>query len=438
MKYIARNIEKELRAWQLSSEHKPLLLRGARQVGKTTTIRNFAKNFRIFVEVNFEQQEDAKAVFSGNLEPKRICQDLAVLFNTPIVEGETLLFLDEIQTCLPAISSLRFFFEQMPQLHVIAAGSLLEFALAEIPSFGVGRIDSMFMYPMSFGEFLEANNAGMLREAIQKSSPVNPLSEALHQKALDLLKRFMIIGGMPNVVSSYAEKGDLLLCQKLLDGLINSYEDDFAKYRKRITPALLKTVFRSAVNQNGNKFVIAKATQDINNQQVKIGLELLTLAGLLIPVTESAGNGIPLGAEVNPKKKKYLVFDTGIFQRINRLEIADILLKNDFEVVNKGAIAELFAGLELVKSASCYERQELFYWHREAKNSNAEVDYLIQKQGQIVPIEVKSGKKGSMQSLYLFLDSKKINTGVRTSLENFGEMDRINIYPLYAIGPLVR
>lgn len=268
MNYTTRDIERELMKWKLSNEHKPLLLRGARQVGKTTTIRNFAENFRYFVEVNFEQLEDAKAVFSGNLEPKRICQDLAVLFNTPIVEGETLLFLDEIQVCLPAISSLRFFFEQIPKLHVIAAGSLLEFALAEIPSFGVGRVDSMFMYPMSFGEFLEANNARMLRESIQNSSPANPLSEVLHQRALDLLKRFMIIGGMPKVVSSYAEKGDLLLCQKLLDGLINSYEDDFAKYRKRITPTLLKTVFRSAVNQNGNKFVIAKATQDINNQQV--------------------------------------------------------------------------------------------------------------------------------------------------------------------------
>lgn len=437
MNYFKRDIELELLNWRNSDEHKPLLIRGARQVGKTTTVRSLAKQFKHYIEVNFEQSADAALVFSGNLDPKRICQDLSVLFNTPIAEGETLLFLDEIQSCLPAISSLRFFYEQMPGLHVIATGSLLEFALAELPSYGVGRIESLFMYPMSFREFLNANNANMLQQAIASSSPLNPLSAPLHQRALEFFRRFLILGGMPKVVSLYVEKGNILLCQKQLDSLINSYEDDFAKYKQRTPVSVVREVFRSVVAQNGKKFVHAKAAQELSSWQVKVGLELLVLSGVVIPVTQSAANGIPLGAEINPKNRKYLVFDTGIFQRINRLDIADVLLRVDFEVINKGAIAELFVGLELIKSASCYQRQELYYWHREAKSSNAEVDFLVQKDGKILPVEVKSGKKGSMQSLYLFLESKKISTGVRTSLENFGVIDKIQIYPLYAVGHLV-
>lgn len=437
MKYYNRDIEIQLLSWQNEKERKPLLIRGARQVGKTATIRNFGQKFKYYIEVNFEQHRDVFSVFEGNLNPQTISLRLSALFNTPVVEGETLLFFDEIQSCLPALASLRFFYEQMPQLHVIAAGSLLEFALSELPSFGVGRIDSMFMYPMSFGEFLNATNNSLLRQLIEEASAGNPLTLALHQKALELLKIFLIIGGMPQVISFFIEKGDILLCQKQLDSLIISYYDDFAKYKKRTPVSLIREVFNQVVVQNGRKFMYSKATE-LNNIQIKTGLELLVLSGLVIPVTQSAGNGIPLGAEINPKNKKYLIFDTGIFQRINRLNIADVLIKDNLEAINKGAIAELFVGLELVKSATCYQRQELFYWHREAKSSNAEVDYLVQKEGEVIPVEVKSGTKGSMQSLFIFMESKKSGIGIRTSLENFGFMEKVHIYPLYAIGRLTR
>lgn len=436
MTYYKRDIEEELIRWKNDSERQPLLIRGARQVGKSSVVRNFSSQFKSYVEVNFEQDSDVQGIFEGNLRPKAICEQLSVLYEAAIIPGETLLFFDEIQSCLPAISSLRFFYEQYPELHVIAAGSLLEFALAELPSYGVGRVSSLFLYPFSFNEFLRAANAELLRKSIAEASPQQPLSEAIHTKALELYKQFLVLGGMPKVISSYFSGGDLLSCQRVLDGLISAYEDDFTKYKKRSSPMLIRMVFRSVVEQNGQKFVYNKALPDANHLQVKDALELLTMAGMILPITHSAANGVPLGAEINPKMRKFIIFDSGIFQRILGLKLSEVLLKNDFESINKGALAELNVGLELVKSASCYQRQNLYYWHREAKSSNAEVDYLIQLDTRIVPIEVKAGTKGSMQSLKIFMDLKNTEKGIRISQENFSTYQNIEVYPLYAVANL--
>jgi predicted AAA+ superfamily ATPase len=436
MAYCRRDVEDELVRWKNDNERQPLLIRGARQVGKSSMVRNFGSQFKSFVEVNFEQDSEVKRIFEGNLRPKSICEQLSILYETPIIAGETLLFFDEIQSCLPAISSLRFFYEQYPELHIIAAGSLLEFALAELQSYGVGRVSSLFLYPFSFGEFLRAANSELLRKSIAESSPQNPLSEAIHTKALGLYKQFLVLGGMPKVISSYFSGVDLLSCQRVLDGLISAYEDDFAKYKKRTSPLLIRMVFRSVVEQNGRKFVYNKALPDVNHLQVKDALELLTMAGMILPITHSAANGVPLGAEINPKMRKFIVFDSGVFQRILGLKLSDVLLNNDFDSINKGALAELNVGLELLKSASCYQRQSLYYWHRETKSSNAEVDYLIQIGTHILPIEVKAGTKGSMQSLKIFMDLKMTERGVRISQENFSSYQNIDVYPLYAVANL--
>jgi len=433
MIYYRRDIEAELIRWKNDNERQPLLIRGARQVGKSSVVRNLGKQFKSYLEINFEQDSEVKSIFEGNLRPKSICDKLSVLYETAIIPGETLLFFDEIQGCLPAISSLRFFYEQYPELHVIAAGSLLEFAFSELPSFGVGRVTSVFLYPFSFGEFLRAANSELLHTSIAEASPQHPLSEAIHTKALEFYKHFLLLGGMPKVISSYFSGGDLLSCQRVLDGLITAYEDDFAKYKKRASPSLIRMVFRSVVEQNGQKFVYSKALPDAKHTQVKEALELLTMAGLIIPVTHSAANGIPLGAEINPKMRKFIVFDSGIFQHILGLKLSEVLLKNDFESINKGCLAELNVGLELIKSSSCYQRHNLYYWHREAKSSNAEVDYLIQAGTQIIPIEVKAGTKGSMQSLKIFIDLKNTKKGIRVSQENFSAYQNIEVYPLYAV-----
>jgi predicted AAA+ superfamily ATPase len=435
--YLRRNIDQVLLNWSKELSRKPLLLRGARQVGKSSAVRELSKYFDNFLEVNFEEQKQVHSLFSGDLSPKELCENLSVFYNTQIVPGKTLLFLDEIQSCIPAISSLRFFYEKYPELHVIAAGSLLEFALSELPSFGVGRVRSLFVYPFSFDEFLSASGEEMLIKAKQGVSAKQPLNEVIHYKLLDYLKKFLVIGGMPEVVAKYIEEGKLLECQNILDDLIISFKADFTKYKKIVPFSRISEVFESVAQQAGGKFVFTGAATMSNYKQIKEALDLLIMAGLVIPVTHSSANGIPLGAESNSKKRKMLIFDTGVFQRLMGLNISDILFEKRFEMVNKGSIAEQYVGLELLKSSSSFQQQNLFYWQREKLNSNAEVDYLIQKQDKIIPIEVKSGKQGSMQSLFLFLKEKKSDYGIRFSLENFSVYDNIMVYPLYAVSDFV-
>jgi predicted AAA+ superfamily ATPase len=428
--YIERLIDKDLLEWSTATSRKPLLIRGTRQVGKSTAVRHLAEKFEFFIEINFDEQPQYASLFKENISIDETIEQLSLITNTNIIEGKTLLFLDEIQACLPAISALRYFNERKPNLHVIAAGSLLEFALSELPSFGVGR---MFVYPLSFTEFLGALNEKALANAILQSSANEPLNEIVHNKIKIYLKKFLIIGGMPEVVQTFISNRNLLEVQRLLDDLIISIQDDFTKYKKRIPSERVKLVFDSIVQQVGMKYRYSDQHSSLTSVQIKQVIDLLEMAGLVHPVTHSSCNGVPLGAESNIKKRKYLVFDTGIFQRMLGLDVASVLMKDDFEVVNKGNIAELFVGLELLKLKSCFEKTPLYYWHRESKNSQAEVDYVVQLQNKIVPIEVKAGTKGTMQSMFLFMDEKHSELGVRLSLENFSQYEKVRVYPLYAV-----
>jgi predicted AAA+ superfamily ATPase len=431
--YIQRKIDDVLLTWQRSSSRKPLLIRGARQVGKSTAVRNLSKQFDYFIEINFDEQPEYQNLFANTSDIGDLIEQLAIITQTEIIEGRTLVFLDEIQASLPAISKLRYFYEKKPNLHVIAAGSLLEFALSELPSFGVGRVRSLFMYPFSFIEFLGALNDKPLASMIQQSNSENPINPIFHEKLKSYFKKFLIIGGMPQAVQTYVAKGDLLEVQRILDDLIIAIQADFVKYKRQIPPTNIKSVFESIVKQVGTKFKYSNDLTSLTNPMIKQVIDLLEMAGLVYQVTHSSSNGIPLGAEANPKKIKLLIFDTGIYQRILGLDVASLLLKDDIEVINKGNIAELFVGLELLKSNDAYEKTALFYWHREAKNSQAEVDYVIQNQDFILPVEVKAGTKGAMQSMHLFMDEKKSRYGLRLSLENFTEYEKVKVLPLYAV-----
>ena len=436
--YFFRNIDAELLVWSKENDHKILLLRGARQVGKSSAVRYLGKQFEYFLEINFEEDKETRSFFEkGSLSPQPIIEQLSVKYGVPIIPGKTLLFFDEIQACIPAISSLRFFYEKIPDLHVIAAGSLLEFALEEIPSFGVGRITSMFMYPFSFYEFLNALGENLLLDTIRKANPENPLHEVIHNKTVELLKRFLVVGGMPDAVVKYVETRDLLQVQTVLNSLLLSLKNDFTKYKKRVPVLRLHEVFEAVVRQAEGKFVYEKAATQASNVQVKQALEMLIMAGLVYPVTHTAANGIPLGAEINPKFQRMFLFDIGLFQQVLGLDMSQIFVTNDFKTVNRGAIAELFVGLELIKSFSCYSPKFLYFWQREKYQSNAQIDFLIQKSEQVIPIEVKAGTQGAMQSLRWFMKEKGITKGIRTSLENFAQYENIDVYPMYAIANLI-
>lgn len=433
---INRRIDQLLLDWKNQANRKPLLLRGARQVGKSTAVQQLATHFEHFVVLNFEAQLDVQAFFEGNLDPAVICDNLSLYTNTPIVAGKTLLFFDEVQACLPAIASLRFFYEKLPDLHLIAAGSLLEFALEQLPSFGVGRVRSVFVYPLSFDEFLGGLGEHQLITLKKTASANKPLPLPFHQRLIDYFTKFLIIGGMPEAVARYAEGRSLLEVQSVLDDLLISIQADFSKYKKRVPALRLSDVFASVLAQTGGKFVFTKAAAQANFIQIKEAVQLLIMAGLVIPVTHSPANGLPLGAGADPKRRKLILLDTGLFQRGLGLNIGQLLTQNTFEAINKGAIAEMFVGLEWLKYGSPLQQEELYYWHRENPNSNAEIDYVFQQGDTILPVEIKASNKGAMQSMFRFLAEKSRPLGIRISLENFSAYPPIQVYPIYAVSTL--
>jgi predicted AAA+ superfamily ATPase len=425
--------------WKRAKNRKVLLLRGARQVGKTFIVRELAKEFKHFVEINFEKNTDVHSIFDQNLDPERICTGLSAYYNIPIIDGETLLFFDEIQSCPKAIQALRFFYESKPGLHMIAAGSLLEFALSGIASWGVGRIRSLYMYPMSFDEFLMANEEDTLIELKKDASPDNQLNPAIHGKLKEYLRYFLLIGGMPETVKTFiGNSADMKSVQNVLSDIATSYYDDFAKYKRRIPLLRLREVMNSVVSQAGGKYIYSQAGSLSNPAQAKEALDLLEMAGLVYKVYHSSGQGVPLGSGVNFKKFKCLLHDSGIFQQIAGLRITDIIIAENIDVINKGNIAEAFTGVELIKYSQVHEKNQLYYWHREKRGSSAEVDYLIEQDNQVVPVEVKSGSTGKMQSLNLFIDEKKSTKGIRISLENFSQYGKITVIPLYAVSNLIQ
>ncbi len=434
---MKREIDLHLIDWKNRKKRKPLLLRGARQVGKTYTVRKLSGRFTNLIEVNFEEQLRVHSFFEKSLNPNDIIEKLSIFYGDKIVPGETLLFFDEVQACPNAIRSLRFFCEKKPELHLIAAGSLLEFALEEIPSFGVGRIKNLFMYPLNFSELLEAAGENKLNELIQKSWPDSPIDTVFHDSLLEWLKIFQLIGGMPEVVSSYLKTKDYLQAQYVLDDLITTLTDDFSKYKKRISALNIEEVFKSIVLQSGTKFKYV-AVGEAKTETYKKALNLILKAGLAYRVYHTAAQGTPLGAQVNLKKFKIVINDCGIYQRIMGLDLAEYISVDFESMVNKGALTELFVGQELIKSQSPFIKPQLFYWHREAKSSNAEVDYVVSIGPKIIPVEVKSGRSGQMQSLHLFLKERNVEYGIRASHENFDQYGLIKTIPVYSVGKIFR
>ncbi|MBP5228684.1 MAG: ATP-binding protein [Bacteroidales bacterium] len=452
--YCERIIDRYLKEWAERSVHKPVLLRGARQVGKSTAIRHLGESFKYYVEINLERLPIYKELFKNDLDVNRIVPQMAAMYGTPIIPKETLLFIDEIQESREAIMALRFFKEDMPDLHVIAAGSLLEFALEDIPTFGVGRIHSMFMYPMSFDEFLLANGENLLLEGRNKANYNQPLPDILHNKLVELIRTYMLVGGMPESVSKWVETHDFLQCQEIQDDIISGYEADFPKYKKKVDPQLLTATMRSAAVQTTKKFVYSQVPGNYKIADVKKALNLLIKASILIPVTHTNGNGLLLGSESDNCIRKMMLLDTGLMLRLlnitmdnSKIITTQILTASASDLVNKGPVAEMLAGLELLRYLSPNIHHDLFYWVRLAKNALAEIDYLLPKDMKVLPFEVKSGVQGGMKSLWVFMREKNLSRAVRCSLENFGEFDyedskangairHVRIIPLYALSQL--
>ncbi len=439
--------------WKDNPMRKPLLLRGARQVGKSSAVRHFGKEFQFFAEVNFERHKTVKTFFQGDIDIRLIVQKIAIYINVPIEEGKTLLFLDEIQECPEAIMALRFFKEDYPGLHVIAAGSLLEFTLQELPTFGVGRIHTLFMYPMTFDEFLNANNENGLISMKKQADSQHPLDAAFHEKLIEYFRIYLLVGGMPEAVLAWIKTHNFNQCSHIQEDIILTYEDDFSKYKKRVSPDLLRTTLHGICHQPGEKITFKQISADYRSSQIREAVRLLTLAGLVIPVIATSGNGIPLDAEANEKNMKILLLDSGLLLSVLQLEgnlaqhlVELIMTGSPQDLVNKGGLVEMVAGLELLRNKPCVQRQKMFYWEKSG-NSIAEIDYLDTFHLKVTPIEIKSGTQGGMKSLWQFMREKRLTEAIRCSFENFGEFTytdpqadnaerHITIIPLYALDNL--
>ena len=451
--YIHRNIDKELIAWKDDPMRKPLLLRGARQVGKSSAVRHFGKGFQHFAEINFERHKAAKSFFVGDIDAHLIAQKIGNYINVPIEEGKTLLFLDEIQECPEAIMALRFFKEDYPELHVIAAGSLLEFTLQKLPTFGVGRIHSLFMYPMTFDEFLGANHEEGLIRMRNEANYAHPLDLAFHEKLIEYFRIYLLVGGMPEAVLAWTLTRDFNRSRSILSDIILTYEDDFSKYKKRVNPELLRATMRGICHLPGEKMSFKKISSDYRSAQIREAIRILTLAGIVTPVIASSGFGIPLDAEANEKSMKVLFLDPGLMLSVLQLEgnlsqqlIEHIMAGSPQELVNRGGLTEMVAGLELMRNKPCIQRQRMFFWEKTG-NSIAVIDYLEIHKLKITPIEIKSGTQGGMKSLWLFMREKHLTEAFRCSLKNFGEFEyvdkednnairHIHVLPLYALSKL--
>jgi len=433
---LKRSVEKEFLKWKQNSEHKPLIVRGARQIGKTYSIEQFGKNFfESVATINFEEMKEARKAFEGDLTPSLILRDLSARLKQPIIPGKTLLFLDEIQACPNALLSLRFFKEQMPELHIIAAGSLLEFILGDSRfSFPVGRVECFFMRPMSFVEFLEAKGDHAALSWLQEATPNQPIGAATHASLLRSVKEYFITGGMPEAVASFLGVQQFLELDRIHQNLLNTYESDLGKYPKSSQQKFMKRLFEAVPRLIGEHFKYAKIHPHAQSRDYLEALEVLNQTGILHQVFANSASGIPLAVQKNEKKFKLLFLDIGLLPQ----PMETIIDSEDLTLIHGGNLAEQFVGQELIAYAKPYSRSPLYYWEREKRGSEAEIDYVIEMGSQIIPIEVKAGAKGHLRSLRQFMLEKKAPLGIRISQAPLSLEGDILSIPLYMIHELPR
>jgi uncharacterized protein len=434
---MKRSALSKLLDWKTSPGRKPLIVKGARQVGKTWLVREHGRSYKRFVEINLERDPALATIFERDSDPVRIVRELSAVAGEAIEPGRTLLFIDEVQQSRAAIRAIRYFYEELPELHLITAGSLLNIALDEVPT-GVGRVSYLHLYPLSFSEYLEAAGEAQLRGLVAAQPGGEPLTQALHDRLLDHVRKYSLLGGMPAVLARFFDDGDYLACAQLQDELLQSFHDDFHKYGERANIRHLSAVFRSVPLQLGAKFKYVSVDPLIKSARLSGALDLLELSGLVHKVYHTSADGVPIAARIRSKRFKTLFLDVGLANRMLGVDLREWMTGIDVSSVHGGSLAEQLVGQELIAYGASTPLAPLTYWHREARGSAAEVDYVIQRGAEILPIEVKEGTTGSMRSLHLFLTTKPARRGIKISKMGFTDDGVVMTVPFYAIERLFR
>ena len=434
----------DLIAWAREPKRKPVIIRGARQVGKSTFVELLAKAMGLnCVTVNLERRPELAELFKSN-DPVQIIQLISLQFQQSITPNKSILFIDEIQAAPEVLASLRYFYEDLPQLHVLCAGSLLEFALEALTfSMPVGRIEYFYLGPMTFDEFLLALGEQGLLDFLMHYHMNDEIPIAIHQKLLSLLKTFLIIGGMPEAVQAYVSNQDFLMVERVKRSILDTYQDDFSKYSAVQPPYLLRSIFETIPGLIAQKIKYSQINPNVKSGIIANNIRLLAMAKIIKMVYHSSANGLPLGAQVNQKIFKLIFLDSGLLSTQLGLSFLDLYKVEELNLVHSGMLAEQFIGQHLLYMKPYYEPPHLYYWRREMKSSQAEIDYVISYRQKIIPIEVKAGKTGTLKSLHLFMAEKNALLGVRfssqlPSLVSDSQGKTLLSLPLYMVGQLTR
>jgi uncharacterized protein len=452
MHMLHRMALEHLDRWLEKPNRKPLVIRGARQVGKSTLVRNFAERHRLkLFEVNLERHPSLADTFES-LDPKRILTEISYLVGGgPIRSGEALVFLDEIQAVPRALQSLRYFHEDMPELAVISAGSLLEFTLAS-HSFPmpVGRVEYFHLGPMNWEEFLQAKYGLDLLELLRNYQWRDAFPRAAHERLLRLLREFLLVGGMPEAVQHYSRHDEIEGVIEIQNSIVQTYRDDFSKYARGTELVRLHRILDYMGGHSGEKVKFSNIDRETQARELRKALDLLLRAGVLFAAIHSHGNGIPLLAEQDPKVFKLYHIDLGFYNRtvgLRNIRERDLISQS---WINEGKLAEQFIAQHLFFEGAPQAAPKLHYWLREGRTGNAEVDFLVEFAEQVLPIEVKAGGAGSMKSLVQFIHQKSGSIAVRfdlnppasmplqTTVDGHDVSFNLISLPLYLVGQMRR
>jgi predicted AAA+ superfamily ATPase len=426
-----RKITAGLLAWKDSNYRKPLILQGARQVGKTYSVLDFAKDhYDNVAYINFEYKKEAKTIFERNLDPERLVPEIASFTSQTITKGRTLIFLDEIQLCPPALTSLKYFNEFANDYHIIVAGSLLGVAVSrEQYSFPVGKVDMLVLRPMDFEEFLIAagndENAAKIRDCFEKNTPMEGW---LHDRLLDMYRQYLVVGGMPTCISNYIDTNDYILIRTEQDRILEAYLDDMSKYNSKNEIQKTRLTYNSVTAQLAKKntrFQYKLVKSGGRASELENAIEWLALAGVVSRVYNLDIVKKPLEGYKNIDSFKIFISDVGLLCAKYNLLANDVLCNSSSLYDFKGGMTENYVCNQLVNNGHiCYT------WQSEGV---AEMDFVIQtNDGKLVPIEVKSADNTKAKSLGIYMQKFKPEYAIKISAKNFGFENNIKTIPLYA------
>ena len=420
-----------LKAWKSSSVRKPLVVQGARQVGKTYLLRSFGeKEYQNMVYLNFEENQGLRELFDGDLKPDKLVQNIAAYLAIAVFAEATLLFFDEIQLCPRALTSLKYFYEQAPQYHIIAAGSLLGVSVGKTSSFPVGKVHFFHLYPLSFFEFLKAVKEDLLLSRISEEKTIETLPDTLHNKLVELLRLYLYIGGMPEVVANYVQSKDFLMVRELQKDILKAYERDFSKYTTATESIRVSEIWQSIPAQlarENKKFKYSEIKKGGRASQFESAVEWLRGAGLLYVSNCVSIAKLPLSGFTDYSRFKVYCLDCGLLGAMLNIPSKNAVLGESIFSEYNGAFTENYVATELASKSE----SKLYYW---LSDGVAEVDFLVEYNQKIIPLEVKSGLKRNVKSLWVYEQKFKPDQVFRCSPRNFERNDKFVNIPLYAVG----